>query len=793
MIRPRGSSLRFKVVLVIFLASAIALALACAAFVAYEYSSVRSRIVSRLDALAAIVGENCKAALVFADSADAERTLAGLHADPRITAAALYGANGQRFAQFARHPADASFPSTPPTGGATFSAQRVAVARPILQEGRVIGNLYLVGDSASFEDQFREFARAGGTVLFVALLVAALLAYRLQRIITDPVLRLVAAASTVAESQDLAVRVDSASRDELGLLTDTFNHMLAQIERRNTALRASETRYALAVQGARDGLWDWNLETREFYAAPRFKEMIGEDDAGFAARPEAWLDRIHPEDRNGVHAALEAHLSGAAPHFEAEYRLRHRDGSWVWAFARGVAIRDPSGRAVRMAGSQSDVTERKGRDAGTGLPNRVLLLDRIDSALRWERSPDGRPFALMVVAVERYELILETLGAGAGRLLLAAAAERIRLVLRERDTLASLEGGLFAVLLELRHSAQASRLAKVVHAALAPPFTIADQEHFSASAIGIALSNTGYDTAEEVLRDAMTALARARERGLNQSELFDEHLRLRAIARLELEDALRRALDRGELKLHYQPIFTLQGRQLAGFEALVRWERTPGEFTPPAEFIGLAEETGIIVPLGRWVLGEACRQLKQWRAACPGRPDLALSVNISAQQLARLELLEEVESALGDAGLPPHCLKLEITESLLLEHLEPAVTILHRLQESGVGLWLDDFGTGYSNLSYLHRFPIEAIKIDRSFVSRLDAGGERHQIAHTLVSLARSLGLKSIGEGVETALQLERLDALGCDLAQGYAISEALDAEAAGELVRVAAVGSVSR
>ena len=779
----RRSSLRVKVVLVIFLTSAIALAMACAAFVAYEYSSVRSRMVTQLGALAGIVGENCKAALVFGDKSDAERTLSGLRADSRILAAAVYAGDGRIFAEFARLPADARFPPSPPLEKATISNQRVVVTRPIVQEGRAVGNLYLVADLSSFEDQFREFARAGAGVLLVALLVAALLAYRLQRIVADPVLRLVAAAKTVAVSQDFAVRVAPTSPDELGLLADTFNEMLAQIESRDAALSESEARYALAVRGAQDGLWDWRLETGEIYFAPRWKEMLGYDEAELVSRPEEWFDRVHPQDRNGLHAALEAHLAGMTPHFEAEYRLRHRNGSWLWAFSRGLAIRDASGRVVRIAGSQSDVTDRKGRDALTGLPNRLLFVDRVESALRREKSPDGEPFAVLAVELERLDLLNETLGRSAGRKLLLAAAERIQGLLGPRDTLASLEGGRFAILLGIHDAANASRVASAIHAALAPAFRIDDQEHFSAAAIGIALSHSGYELAEELLRDTLAALSRARDRGWSQTEVFDERMRTRAFARIELEDALRRALDRGELELHYQPILRLQGRRLAAFEALLRWTRGAGATVLPGEFITLAEETGIIVPLGGWVLQEACRQLREWRSHLPAVADLSLSVNISAHQLNRLEFIEEVEAALGEADVPARCLKLEITESVLVDHLEPARTVLDELHRLGVGLWLDDFGTGYSNLSYLHRFPIEAMKVDRSFVGQLD-DGERRGLVETLVALARSLGMKTIAEGVETPRQLERLDALGCDFVQGHAISVALGSQAAAEFLR---------
>jgi diguanylate cyclase (GGDEF)-like protein/PAS domain S-box-containing protein len=778
----RRASLRWKVALVILLTTAVALVLAGAAFFAYEYTSVRSRLVPRLAAIAGIVAENCKAALIFQDRQDAERTLAGLRADPRILAAAVYSENGQEFARFSRGTID--LPLASPAEGSVLSAHHLALASAILADDRRLGTLYLIADLSAFEDQFREFARVGGSVLLIALLVAGLLAYRLQRVVADPILQLVTATRTVADRQDFAVRVAVTSDDELGLLASSWNGMLGQIERRDAALRDSEARYALAVRGAQDGLWDWNLETHEIYYAPRWAEMLGYEERELAPRLGEWLGRIHPEHSAEVAAALDAHLAGTTPHFQAEYRMRHRNGSWLWVFSRGLAVRDSSGRALRIAGSQSDVTERKGRDALTGLPNRLLFVDRLEGAWQRAKRRQEDPFAVLAVDLERLDLINETLGRNAGRELLVAAADRIQAVLGEHGTLARLDGGVFAILLDSIGDANgATRIATTLHAALAPAFRIGGQDIFTSAAIGIALSDTGYEHPEDALRDAESALGRARDRGWNQSEVYDQDIRVRAFARLELEDALRVAVVRGELELYYQPIVALAGRGLAGCEALSRWQRGAGAPTLPGQFIGLAEETGLIVPLGSWVLHAACRQLREWRAN-PLPSDFSLSINVSALQLARLEWIEDVEAALRTSGVPPRCLKLEITESALVEQLEPLATVLRELHGFGVGLWLDDFGTGFSNLSYLHRFPLEVMKIDRSFVSQLDGDGDRREIVSTIIALARSLGMRTVAEGVETSHQLERLAELGCDFVQGNAVSPPLAAPAATALLQ---------
>jgi diguanylate cyclase (GGDEF)-like protein/PAS domain S-box-containing protein len=787
---PLRSSLRLRVVLVILLTTAIALVMACAAFLAYEYASIRGQLVVRLAALASIAGESTKAALIFGDRGDAESSLAALREDPQILAAALYANDGRIFAHFSRAGETVSLPAEPPSGEAVFGSHHIALSSPILADDRRIGTLYLLSDLSTFEDQFRAFARAGGGVLLLALLVAALIAYRLQRIVADPVLDLVAAAKTVEAQQDYGVRVVPSGPDELGLLADSFNDMLGQIERRDASLRESEARYALAVRGARDGLWDWNLASGEIYFAPRFKEMLGFGESELEPRPEEWLDRIHPEDAAEFRAALDAHLKGETPHFEAEYRLRHRTGGWLWVFSRGVAVREPWGLAVRIAGSQTDVTERKGRDALTGLPNRILFVDRLEGALQREKRRSGYQFAVLALELDRLDLISETLGRTAGRELMVAAAERIQGRLSERDTLARLDGGVFGILLDdIGDAANASRKAAEFQTALATAFHIAEQDVFTTTATGIALSHSGYAHAEDLLRDAHAALSRARDRGTSQVEVFDEEIRLRAFARLELEDELRRAVERNALELHYQPIVALAGRNLAGFEALTRWPRAAGALTLPGEFIPLAEETGIIFGLGSWVLREGCRQLREWRAELPSMQELSLSINVSARQLSRPDLVDEVESALRECGVPAQCLKLEITESVLIESQEPVRTVLAGLRRLGVGVWLDDFGTGYSNLSYLHRFPVEALKIDRSFVTEIDGEAERRQVVGTLVALARSLGMKAVAEGVETERQLQRLATFGCDFVQGHAVSLPLNAAAAAALLRERSAG----
>ena len=783
MIRRLVASLRVRLVLVILLTCALALAFACVAVAVYEYSSLRSRLVARLGALANVVGDSSRAALGFRDKRSADATLAGLEADPTILAAALYDRDGSLFARFARRGEARGFPARPSADALDFSPQRVALFRPIAEDGERAGTVYLLADVSTFEQQLSDLLRASGAILVLALLFAALLAYRLQRLVSGPLLRLSDAARRVSEARDYGVRVPHAGEDEIGALTRSFNEMLEEIQRGDTALRESQQRYELAVRGAREGIWDWDLVAGEVHYSPRWKAMLGYGENELGDSPQEWLGRVHTDDASGLRQALDEHVAGRTPHFELEHRLRHRDGGWIWVQSRGLAVRNGTGRALRMAGSQWDVTVQRGRDQLTGLPNRLLFADRLERSIARAKQDPHDQFAVLCLELERLKAINDAIGRAAGRELLVAAAERIRSLLSPTDTLARLDGGAFAILIEeLRGPGHAARTARAIHAALAPAFRVAEQEVFTTAAIGIALSASGYDKADDLLRDAHTALDRARVQGWNQSEVFDERMRAEVVARLDLETELRYAVERGELEVYFQPIVAVDGQRIAGMEALARWRKNGAE-VPPAEFIGLAEETGIIVPLGSWVLREALRNLRAWRDERPAAADLVLSVNVSARQFAHLRWIEEVDDALRKAGVPPDRLKLELTESAFVDPQSGTGAVLRELQRMGVGLWLDDFGTGYSSLSYLQRLPLEVMKIDRSFVQAVN-GGEQKGIVRSLVSLARDLGMKTVAEGVETAIQLERVAALRCDYVQGHHISLPLDAEAAAILLR---------
>jgi len=569
----------------------------------------------------------------------------------------------------------------------------------------------------------------------------------------------------------------------------------AAAQRAEEALRESEERYALVVRAANDGLWDWNLASGRVYYSPRWKAMIGLGEEGLGGSIDDWLERIHPEDRVRVKSEVDAHLEGHSAHFESEFRIRHRDGTHLWMFSRGLAIFDESGCALRMAGSQTDVTKRKVaedrlfhdafHDTLTGLPNRALFTDRLGRSLwRVQRREDYR-FAVVVLDLDRVKLINDSMGHVAGDRLLLAIARRIEECLRAGDSAARIGGDEYAMLLDdLADPADAVRIVTRLQQAIHAPVPIGGEEVYTTASLGIAFYTERYERPEEMLRDADTAMAAARAAGGARYQIFDQGMHERAVARLQIESALRRAVERDELRAYYQPVVSLQTGRLAGFEALIRWEHPERGIVAPAEFIPMAEETGLIHKIGSWILHEACDQMARWIRESGASDELSMSVNLSGRQLTEPDLVAKTVRILEETGLAPSRLKLEITESAVMQDPKTASERLSELRALGVGIGIDDFGTGYSSLSYLHRLPLTVLKIDRTFVWAMGPNARETKICHTIVALAKDLGLTVVAEGIETEEQRQRLQNLHCEFGQGYLFAKPLPAKEATELVR---------
>jgi diguanylate cyclase (GGDEF)-like protein/PAS domain S-box-containing protein len=560
------------------------------------------------------------------------------------------------------------------------------------------------------------------------------------------------------------------------------------IERQRTEarLRESEERYALAVAGANDGIWDWDRKAGRVHYSPRWREIMGvATGEPIENRFEEWLNRIHPKDRGAFESALDDILHGNNDHLEHEHRIRVANGQTQWVLVRGLAVRDRDGKVLRMAGSISDVSRRKNaeaqllhdamHDALTKLPNRALFMDHLDMSLRRFQRDQAKLFATLFFDLDRFKYVNDSLGHAVGDQLLVQIAERLKNCLRPGDTLARLGGDEFAILLnDIVGPTDAIYVAERVQEQLARAFQIDHHSVYTSASVGIAVSSASYRRPEDILRDADLAMYRAKAEGHAKYAVFDTHMHQRALAQHRLETDLRRALEVGEFELHYQPIVSMDSGRVNGFEALLRWIHPTRGIVYPDNFIRVAEETGLIVPIGWWVLGEACRRISDWRRLFPLDPPLSVSVNVSGRLFLTEDLPKRLSALLDQWQLKPDSLKLEITESVVMDHGDLALSALSALKALGIQLHIDDFGTGYSSLSYLQRFRYDTLKIDRSFVTSMSEKVDSSAIVEAIVTLGNTLGMRVIAEGVETTEQVSRLRAMRCPEAQGFWFSRPL-------------------
>ena len=549
------------------------------------------------------------------------------------------------------------------------------------------------------------------------------------------------------------------------------------------ALQASEERYSLAAHGANDGLWDWDFKDDQVYFSPRWKSMLGFDEEAIGHDPMEWIERIHPDDKNRVINELHAHKSAETSHFESEYRIKNAEGIYRWMACRGLAVRDGDGVAYRMIGSQTDSTERKEaeeklvfdalHDALTGLPNRVLFLDRLNHCIDLSSRREGFRFAVLYLDLDRFKVINDSLGHLLGDQLLREIGARIDLIVRKGDTLSRLGGDEFAILCEeIEDITIVTYLAERIHNELSRPIALGGQKVTVGCSIGITESSFGYKRPEDMLRDADAAMYRAKANAGSVYEIFDSAMHERAMSALQVESDLRLALESEQFEVYYQPIVKIDEDAVSGFEALVRWNHPKRGVLFPEDFLEIAIESRLIVPLGRWVLAQACLQMQSWKEQWEEAAEWSISVNLSAPELAQPDLITAVFSIVDGCGLDPECLKLEITESSLITNCDHALATMNALHERGIRLSIDDFGTGYSSFSYLHQFPFDELKIDKTFISELDKHPDKQKIVHAIVALAHNLGMKVVAEGSASTAIYENLRDATCEYAQGFAIME---------------------
>jgi len=493
-----------------------------------------------------------------------------------------------------------------------------------------------------------------------------------------------------------------------------------------------------------------------------------------------------PKHATAVDAGVRAVLAGQQREYYLECPCPASDDG-RWFSLRATPFRGPG--PARVVVAHEDITKRKAaeerlhhaanHDALTGLPNRVLFTDWLIRAAQRVQSHGTYRFAVLFLDFDNFKIVNDSLGHEAGDQLLIAIAQRLETIPRRSDSIARLGGDEFAVLAEeILDSEDAVQLARRIHEVFRTPFQIDGHSVLATASIGIATGGAGEGRSSDLLRDADTAMYCAKATGPGRHAVFDYAMHIHTVDRLKLESDLRAALEREDFRVHYQPIVSLATGRIEGLEALVRWEHPTRGPVSPSTFIPIAEETGGILLLGRWVLREACRQMRAWQADLPGDPPLVMSVNLSARQFVQPDLVEQVDQTLRENGLDPSRLKLEVTETAAMKDPETTITQLIRLQKLGVRLSLDDFGTGYSSLSFLHKFPLDTLKIDRSFINRIDDAGRNSEIVRTIAAMAKNLGMDVVAEGIETAVQRAVLHRLGCEYGQGYYFSRPIDAQA---------------
>jgi PAS domain S-box-containing protein len=589
----------------------------------------------------------------------------------------------------------------------------------------------------------------------------------------------------------------------LVLLFDIYTvYQHLQLQRMRRRLAERDRLFQLISENAADMIAVVDKNGRRLYNSPAYQKILGysQDDLAMSA-----LEQIHADDRARVLGAAEkARVTGRGERLE--YRIRHKDGSWRVLESTASAFRGANGETEGLVVVNRDITERKRaeemlahnafHDGLTNLANRTLFLDRVARALATFKRHAEFKFAILFIDIDGFKVFNDSLGHTSGDALLVQIAQRLTTCLRRADTvsrpgqdeneerilsdntLARPGGDEFAVLAEeLRDASDGVRVAERIQQKLAVPFEVDGHQIVVTASIGIAFNSSTTAEPQDVLRDAEIAMYRAKQTGKARCEVFDNAMHSGALKRLQLETDMRRAVDQGEFRVYYQPIVSLKDGQIVGFEALTRWH-SPRGLVMPNDFIPVADETGIILSINRQLLPEACKQLLSWQQLFPSNPPLSLSVNVSPKQFAQADLPAQIGQLLQQSGMNPHCVDLEITETIAMADAEKSAGMLAGLKALGVGLDIDDFGTGYSSLSRLQSFRVDTLKIDRIFVSRMDSDHETFEIVRVIIMLAHSLGLKLVAEGVETQAQLDLLKGLGCERAQGYLFSKPVDHEA---------------
>jgi diguanylate cyclase (GGDEF)-like protein len=804
-------SLRKKLVFLIMLSSAISLLVSFSVLFAGSLRSSHNDSLQQLSGISDILAENSQAALVFGDRTEAKRLLEALQEHREIDSSWLLDAKGNILAAWNRNgmvkPAPTDYKVDAKLIRSEFWSKNADLFRPVVRGKERIGYILLQADFSERWNSHLADLETGLAVFALSLLVIYALAIRLQRVISNPIRDVANAARTIASDKTYDLRVPQHASDEIGELIMAFNHMLSEIQERDESLLRHQDRLekevvkrtaelaktndelALAAKISTLGYWEFDVAAREFTFNDQYYSLhfaTARQVGGYRMSYDDFAKRfIHPEDAQRISDHIQLELDSEEADFvvETEIRALCTDGSMRWMRIRFKSLIDGQGCKYKLTGVSQDITEKKRSeemiwqqanfDPLTGLPNRRMFQDRLEHEIK-KSHRDGLPLALMFIDLDKFKEVNDTLGHDKGDILLSEAAQRITACVRESDTVARLGGDEFTVILsELDDPGSIERIAQAIINSLVTPFHLGEETAFVSASIGITLFPDDASNLEMLMSNADQAMYASKSAGRNRFSYFTQSLQEAALNRMHLINDLRGALSGDQFRLHYHPIVELASGNIHKAEALIRWQHPTRGLINPAEFVVLAEESGMIVEIGDWVFREAAQQVLRLRAA--HHPEFQISVNKSPIQFRNDDhYFQEWLPHLQQLGLPGQCITIEITEGLLLDATAGVQSKLLDLRDAGIQVALDDFGTGYSSLSYLKKFDIDYIKIDRSFVRNLTATSDDMALCEAIIVMAHKLGLKVIAEGIETATQRHLLAAAGCDYGQGHLFARPL-------------------
>ena len=785
--------LRTKLVGSIVLTSVIAVLATSFAFVQYDRQQEIRTVSEDMRMLASIIANRSTAALIFGDARQAESNLKALGENPNVVMACIYDSGNDVFAfHHFTHLDQAPCPAKPKQSALTID-DAIEIYEPIELDNLLIGTLYMNMSLDWLSQRWREQITYIFFVVFLVLVASIVVAKYLQMLLVKPIQKITDTARNISELKDYSLRAETGVKDELGDMAGVFNTMLGKIEEETESLYSSEEKFRQLSSLAPVGIFQINMENQITYVNSRWIEITGISQP--MVNLEHWLGRIRMEDRRRTLKAW-SELVQNHKEFVVEVGFEKEDGSITWSIIEASVLYDSKGVVYGYMGAISDITALKNAqlqmenlafyDPLTGLSNRRLFKDRLSKAVA-ESKRRGTFIALLFLDLDQFKRINDSLGHDAGDQLLVEVANRLQDCIRESDTVSRIGGDEFTVLLtDIDSSHGVHHIAEKILQSLGKPIHLNNQEIINTASIGITLAPSDGDDDITLMRNADLAMYQAKANGRNNFQFFSEEMNKEMMGYLKIEKDLRQSIDaENEFILYYQPKIDLINNRFVGAEALIRWIPDGENMISPDRFIPIAEESGLIVPIGKSVLRKACLQVKQLMDIGVWPHDAKVAVNLSARQFSDPGLISNLKETLEITGCPVSILELEITESTLMDNVESAIFTMRQIKEMGISIAIDDFGTGYSSLSYLKRFPIDILKVDRSFVMDIPSDLNDMAITAAVIAMAHKLNLRVVAEGIETTEQMNFLRSNRCEYGQGYLIARPMPASDLEDYIQV--------